>query len=615
MSEIRIDVTRVMSVAVKGRLARNTVSGVANGIAVTSKRLDSEIANRNGIGVRLNETRRKVSQIEDEIAQICNAINSGADRYQNAERIVQGYADKLARKNLLTRFPRGFIADMVGKYMDKFVNWTRDFDHGSGIFGFLDGKPILDEEKMYEIIKRFPGRITDKEEDELRDGIMHLQETVVFYDSIAKIGKDDLDADLLNVTAWISKEKKFASINAVSAHYKELYVNFLNAMAEQTDDELKLAANLVTLGVGTDMLTLLGAEYSKSLGKIFGSESFTGFLAKYETENSTSYFGKVQVGTEEKLTSSSKMKKANKAIKEGLEDLGLRKDDKEEKYYDKNGKEIAEKDAPTFYDREATLLEASAGASASASLYEGTFAVGENGKATVVVGKAEAHAGVSGGLYVIGADGEKKFSPGVKAEVGASVTAFEASYEQQLLGDENLGLNADAKVTAGKASAQAEAVAQVFGEDGKLDVQVAASASAELIGGELEGSVGVNVLGGEVGVKGSVNYGIGAHADVGYKDGVVKCDIGASVGLGVSVGFEVDVGGMVDTVSDAAESAMEDFADAAEDFKDAAEDFKEGMEDAAKEVQKGFEKAKDEMKEGLEDGWKNVKKGWNSLWS
>ena len=71
----------------------------------------------------------------------------------------------------------------------------------------------------------------------------------------------------------------------------------------------------------------------------------------------------------------------------------------------------------------------------------------------------------------------------------------------------------------------------------------------------MEGSVGVNVLGGEVGVSGSVSVGVGAHADVGYKDGVFKFDIGASTGLGVSVGSEVDIGGMVDSVCDAAESA------------------------------------------------------------
>lgn len=67
--------------------------------------------------------------------------------------------------------------------------------------------------------------------------------------------------------------------------------------------------------------------------------------------------------------------------------------------------------------------------------------------------------------------------------------------------------------------------------------------------------MGLNVLGGEVGVSGSGSVGIGAHADVGYKDGVLKFDIGASVGLGVSVGAEIDIGGMVDTICDTVESA------------------------------------------------------------
>ena len=71
------------------------------------------------------------------------------------------------------------------------------------------------------------------------------------------------------------------------------------------------------------------------------------------------------------------------------------------------------------------------------------------------------------------------------------------------------------------------------------------NSKAEATAAELEGSLGVNVLGGEVGVSGSVSVGVGAHADVGYKDGVFKFDIGASIGLGVSVGSEVDIGGMV----------------------------------------------------------------------
>lgn len=58
------------------------------------------------------------------------------------------------------------------------------------------------------------------------------------------------------------------------------------------------------------------------------------------------------------------------------------------------------------------------------SLYDGKFDIGDYGQIGVVVGQAEAHAIVSAGLYTVDANGEKKFSPGVNAEVGASVTAL-----------------------------------------------------------------------------------------------------------------------------------------------------------------------------------------------
>jgi hypothetical protein len=123
------------------------------------------------------------------------------------------------------------------------------------------------------------------------------------------------------------------------------------------------------------------------------------------------------------------------------------------------------------------------------------------------------------------------------------------------------GATAKGTATAGKVEAQANAGAMIFDENHKINPQLSAGASAEAIGGELTGKAQVDVLGGSVGVKGSVNYGIGAHADVGLKDGVVKVDIGATVGVGVSLGAEVDVGGMVDTVVDKAETGAKFIAD------------------------------------------------------
>lgn len=137
------------------------------------------------------------------------------------------------------------------------------------------------------------------------------------------------------------------------------------------------------------------------------------------------------------------------------------------------------------------------------------------------------------------------------------VCDFKEANAVGIIGSDDARFSLFKKVTVGKAEAKADATAQIFGSDGKLDAQLGASAKAEAIAAEVEGSAGINVLGGEVGVKGSVNVGIGAHADVGYRDGVVKVDIGASLGVGASVALEVDVGGMVDTITDTATAAWE----------------------------------------------------------
>lgn len=303
---------------------------------------------------------------------------------------------------------------------------------------------------------------------------------------------------------------------------------------------------------------VFGYEFSDGLKKWFNNQSFTEYIGKIGIGGFTAFLGKEVSKIKSDLNSGVsgfKFKDLKKKLEDKAEDKGYREEYEDETYYDKDGKEISKEDAG-FLDRQATILEHKIEASESVSFFDGEYDYG-SGKVSATIGEAEAHAAISGGLYVMGADGTKKFSPGVKAEIGASATAFQAEWEQQWLGNDMLGLNSDVSVTAGKVGAEASGQVQIFGDDGKLNVQANVEAKAEAIAAEAEGSVGVNVLGGEVGVKGSVNIGIGAHAEIGMKDGVIKCDIGASLGVGFSVGLEVDVGGMVDTVTDAAKSAWE----------------------------------------------------------
>lgn len=421
----------------------------------------------------------------------------------------------------------------------------------------VDGELIFNEDLIYEYLKKDQAQLSEEEQEMLIDVIATLQETVAIYETLASVGTDELGVDVLHYVSWMAEDTKYDSFTAVSAHYNEFYTNLLNFMVEQDESSNSFAASILKASNGEYSLTILGAECKEKLDSLFGGESVKIYTAKFESKHTEHYFVKLEASEKESLKGSKKFKNLNDAIKNRLKSSDKYFEEKETKYYDSFGNEISKDDAPTFYKKEMTLAELKKSISANASLYDGTFTndLLGGGSVNVVMGNAEAHANISAGLYVMGADGEKKFSPGVNAEVGASVTALDVEWEQQWLGDEMLGLNSDVEVKAGDAGAKADIGVQLYGEDGKLKPQFGASAKAEATAAELEGSLGVNVLGGEVGVSGSVSVGVGAHADVGYKDGVFKFDIGASIGLGGSVGSEVDIGGMVDTVCDAAESA------------------------------------------------------------
>lgn len=446
------------------------------------------------------------------------------------------------------------------------------------VYGGPVAIPIHRYDLLDEYIKKNPGELSDDEKQAVVEIIGDLKDVVAIFDSLWSVGDEKLGLDLVNVAAWISDSIQYGHFSAISAHFNDVFVNILDTCIELGEDSATLGGALIKIFNGEDSLSVLGLDISGEIKRICASGSVAAYLAKWKTEHTEHYFGKAEVSGSAGIESKNKfgIDKFTDWAEDKLKEKGLFDKEKEEFYLDKDGNEIKKtKDTPTFYDREATIAEAKAEAQARVSVYDGTYNIGENGTISATVGEAEAHASISGGFYVIGADGEKKFSPGVKAEVGASVTVLDAEWEQQWLGDENFGLNTDVGVTVGKAEAKADAGVQFFGEDGKLDFQLGASASAEAIAVEAKGSVGVNVLGGEVGVTGGVNFGVGAHADVGYRDGVFKCDIGASLGVGVSLDIEVDVGGMVDGVCDAAE-AVGDFAS---------------------------------------DAWDSVKDGWNSFWS
>ena len=161
--------------------------------------------------------------------------------------------------------------------------------------------------------------------------------------------------------------------------------------------------------------------------------------------------------------------------------------------------------------------------------------------------KGESHASLKMGLYKskVNKDGSvsEYLEPGVAAEIGLSATALsmDASYTH---GTDDLNVTVNGNVAVGKIAGEAKG--QLGWVDGKFAAGIDGSVEANLV--EASGDVGVNVFGMKGSVGGSVNVGIGGHAKVGYYDGVISLDIGASIGVGASVRANIDVSGVVDTV-------------------------------------------------------------------
>ncbi|MCR4640703.1 MAG: hypothetical protein K5697_01570 [Lachnospiraceae bacterium] len=165
----------------------------------------------------------------------------------------------------------------------------------------------------------------------------------------------------------------------------------------------------------------------------------------------------------------------------------------------------------------------------------------------------------SGSIRVLNADAEASAYiglGGMGVAAGASVSLLHAEGEGQL-GNNMLGLYGKAEVDALKAELSGDASIGFVGKDGKFNPSAHIGAKAEAIAVEASAKGGVKVLGTDVGVKAGVNVGVGAHADIGLKDGKFTADLGASLGVGVSLKVEVDVSGTIDAVSGAAKSALD----------------------------------------------------------
>lgn len=174
---------------------------------------------------------------------------------------------------------------------------------------------------------------------------------------------------------------------------------------------------------------------------------------------------------------------------------------------------------------------------------------------------------------------------GIEAEIGVALSAFTAEAAGQL-GDDMLGLHGKVGVEAGKVEAKGSFGFGIWDENGNFNPKFSAKVSAEAIVAEVSGKVGVDVAGVKVDAKGSLNFGVGAHADVGIRDGKLSVDLGASLGVGASIKFDVDISGAAEYVGNAAKEVCK----AAQDVGNAVGDFVGDVGKGLDNIGKGFGK-------------------------
>ncbi len=243
--------------------------------------------------------------------------------------------------------------------------------------------------------------------------------------------------------------------------------------------------------------------------------------------------------------------------------------------YESKIKKKSESEDSGFPEREVSIAGITTKAVTEVNEYEveltGSGKYGEY-NLNVKYGTTEVHNEVSAGIYTFDVNGVTLAAPAINAKMGASYSALSVTADGRLgLGDGHaiLGVYGESGIGINKVSIETKAGLSLFNEGGRIDPNGYLELSGENLLFEAKETIGLSVLGMDAGITAGVNFGVGAHAKVGFQDGMFKLDVGASLGIGAKLGFEVDVGGMVDTVCGTVEDAWSGVEKAWEGVEDA----------------------------------------------
>lgn len=197
---------------------------------------------------------------------------------------------------------------------------------------------------------------------------------------------------------------------------------------------------------------------------------------------------------------------------------------------------------------------------------------------------------------------------GVEAEVGVALSAFAAQSSAQL-GNDLFGLHTKTQLDVANVEAGGKFAVRFLDKDGKFAPQgnVKLSGEANLL--KVSQTIGMDIAGTKMDVKGSFQVGVGGHLDIGFQDGKFSLDIGACLGIGGSVKLDLDVSGTIDNIIDCAGN----IGSAAADAYQTTTEFIEGAADAVGDFVEDAAGVVGDLAEGvgktLNQGWATVS-GW-----
>jgi len=404
-------------------------------------------------------------------------------------------------------------------------------------------RTFFNEEVICEYLEMDPEDLSDEEKEVLREVIAELSGTVLKYEKL-NVNMEYKGADDSDISLVLYNVDHDDFLEEVSEQ-KSAYNTVMNCIMEQSKAGSVFAKELVI-------------EHGNELkSRIIIDNLFDFWL------NRSGEYDNYKV--KESVKGSWKNTEGNEKIKDNLKEKGNYKEtDIPAKYYDiKKGKGISEEDAPKYYSEEDTIAEYKKGASYSNSWKEKSI-----GNVTIDMGHSEVDGTFRAGLYTYENDDNKFINPGFNFSSSGSVSGLEINAPWQICGNEMLGLNSNVNIKVLTAGYDSNIGVQIFDDNHKPDVQVGVDLGAEAMVAEAKGEAGVNILGGNHKISGSVGFGAKAHGAFAIQDGVLKYDYGLGLGLVLSTSGEIDIVGTVSTVYGEAKCAIELVEDEYEKFFD-----------------------------------------------